>query len=611
MSKNNFKMMDDREYMLHRPEIFIGSMQKSEFNNIFNFTYQSKTYVPALVKIIEEIIDNSVDATIRSNFKEGLNISVNIKDEALWGWSVEVSDDASGIPVELHDGIYQAELCWTRPRAGSNFDDDGRVTIGRNGVGSACTNFFSKSFLGISGNGKECVTVETTDNCLNVKSHHHHCKTKGTTVKFFPDLARFGVDSIEQDVIDVIKDRLTNMSICYPKINFRFNDARISIKNPTQLGKLFHEKAISLDHDNYNIVIAPSGDDEEFRHLSYFNGISIKNGGNHIDYFMSSLCAEMIPMIKRKWKIEVLQNQIKQHLLIAFWVRNFPNLKFDSQSKERVTNTNGEIKSFLDIDFKKLAKKIVDTDEIIKPAVESIIRKKEQQDRNAANKELKKNKKIANHIPANGNSLNNIIFLCEGLSSSGMGVNVRDANKHGFYSLRGKVMNTHGMTFSQIMKNKELSELISVIGLDINSDKIRDANGEYQLNYGTIAILTDADVDGSDIFCQLVNFFSRWNGLFEENRIVRVNTPLFICKKKGKPNKYYYTFDEYESAKGELSGYEVSYVKGLGTMDKDEYKETIITNPNLVAVKIDDGCKSLDMIFGDDTKQRKDWLLKG
>lgn len=613
MADNNFKMMDDREYMLHRPEIFIGSMQESEYNNIFNFKYQTKRYVPALVKIIEEIIDNSVDATIRSNFKEGLNIGVSIKNNGFGEWFVEVTDDASGIPVELHDGKYQAELCWTRPRAGSNFNDDGRVTIGRNGVGSACTNFFSKSFLGISGNGKECVTVETSENCLNITTTHSLCKSKGTTVVFYPDLKRFGVTDISQDIIDVIKDRLTNMAICYPKISFRFNDERIMIKNPTQLGKLFNDDAISIEDDNYNIVIAPSGDDEEFRHLSYFNGISIKNGGNHIDYFVTGLCAELIPMIKRKWKIDVLPNQIKQHLLIACWVRNFPNLKFDSQSKERVTNTNGEIKSFLNIDFVKLAKKVIVNETIINPAIESILRKKEAIEKRAATNALKKaeKKKIAGHIAANDkNPENKTLYITEGLSASGMGTNVRDPKYHGFYSLRGKVLNSSDMSFADILKNKELADLISIIGLDINSKSIHDEDGNLILNYGRISILTDADSDGVDIFCQLLNFFSYWPELFSEQRIVRVNTPLFICTKKNKPTKYFYTFDEYDVAKDNLSGYDTSYIKGLGSLEKTDYKETVIVNPQLVAVELDD-LDMLKMIFGNDPDKRKEWLLNG
>lgn len=613
MADNNFKMMDDREYMLHRPEIFIGSMQESEYNGIFNFKYQTKKYVPALVKIIEEIIDNSVDATIRSNFKEGLNIGVSVRNNGFGGWYVEVSDDASGIPVELHDGKYQAELCWTRPRAGSNFNDDGRVTIGRNGVGSACTNFFSTSFLGMSGNGKDCVTVETSDNCLNISTTLSKCKNKGTTVLFYPDLARFSVTSISQDIIDVIKDRLTNMAICYPKIAFRFNDDRIAIKNPTQLGKLFNDDAISIEDDNYNIVISPSGDDEEFRHLSYFNGINIKNGGNHIDYFVNGLCGELLPMIKRKWKIEVMPNQIKQHLLVAFWIRNFPNLKFDSQSKERVTNTNGEIKSFMNIDFNKLAKKVIANDAIINPAIESILRKKESLEKRAATNALKKaeKKKIVNHIAANDKDPENkILFLTEGNSASGSLINVRDPRFHGCYSLRGKVLNTSGMSFHEIVKNKELAEIISIIGLDVGSNSIRDEDGNLTLNYGRIAILTDADADGVDIFCQLMNFFSRWEGLFDEKRIVRVNTPLFVCTKKGKPSKYYYTFEEYDVAKNSLSGYDVSYIKGLGSLEKLDYKETVIINPYLVGVELDD-INMLKMIFGDNADKRKEWLLDG
>lgn len=611
MSNNDFKVMDDREYMLHRPEIFIGSMNQADYHGIYNFKYQTKTYVPALLKIIEEILDNCVDESIRTSFEYANIIAVDIRKDDANKWYVEVSDNGRGIPVVQHDGVYQAELAWCKPRAGSNFTDDGRVTIGRNGVGSACTNYFSTEFIGKSGDGNTLVTVHTTNNCNEIKTNTKKSKEKGTTVKFYPDLERFGVKEINQDIIDMIEDRLTNLSICYPKVAFKFNDKRVNIKNSSQLAKSFNEHAISLDADQYNIVVSNAGDDEEFRHLSYFNGINIKNGGNHIDFFVITLCEELIPLIKRKWKIDVLPNQIKQHLLIAFWVRNYPNLKFDSQSKERITNTWGELKKFLEIDFAKLAKKIVANEEIIMPAIDAILRKKEAIDKRAATNALKKiqKKKIANHISANDKDpMKKTIFIAEGQSASSMGISVRDPKYHGFYSLRGKVMNTHDMSDLDILSNKELSELITIIGLDLNTDSIYDDSGQLVLNYGRIAILTDADPDGAAIFCLLLKFFSRWPDLFKNNHIVRVETPLYIARKKGKQDQYFYTTAEYDAASNNLSGWTIDYMKGLGSLEKMDYKETIIVNPKVVTVKLDN-IEKLDMAFGNSPDDRKDWML--
>lgn len=604
---DQFKLLSEREHIRTRPNMYIGSTSPEELLGIINFRYQSKTIIPGLVKIIEEIYQNSVDEAIRTNFEHANAISITIKRDWMNGWYVEVMDNGRGIPIVEIDGKYQAELAWTRARAGSNFEDSGRVTIGMNGVGSYATNCFSKKFVGTSGNGKQAVHVECSNGCETINTTLERSKEKGTRVKFFPDLALFNTEEISNDIIEVIKDRLYNLSICYPKIKFIFNDEVLAVKNASQLAKLFDDHAVSFDGDNYNIVITSSGDDEEFRHLSYFNGISIKNGGNHIDFMINNLCNELIPQIKRKWKIEVLPNQIKQHLLIAFWVRNFPNPKFDSQSKERITNTHGEIKHFLELDFAKIAKKIISTDEIIMPAIDAILRKKEAAEKRAATNAMKKNqkKKIVNHIVANDKDPEKkTLYIAEGLSASGMGLSVRDPKYHGFYSLRGKVLNTHGMSDYDILKNKELSELIAIIGLDLGDG---DMN-ESELNYGKIAGLQDMDPDGNAIFCLLLLFFAKWPKLFEEGRILRVQTPLFVAKKKGKPTKYYYTFEEYEKNTDDLRGFEVTYIKGLGSLEKDDYKETVITNPRFIAVTLDDIGK-LNMAFGDSADQRKEWML--
>lgn len=604
---SEFKILSERDHIRTRSAMYIGSITSEEISGILNFKYQTKKYIPGLVKIIEEIYQNSVDEAIRTNFEFGNEITVTIKDDFINGWFVEVNDNGRGIPTKQIDGKYQAELSWTRARAGSNFSDDNRTTIGMNGIGSYLTTCFSKQFVGQSCDGKINVIVKCLNGCETIETTVEKSKSRGTNVKFYPDLKLFNTKTIDKELIDLIEDRLMNLAICYPKVTFKFNDKKLSIKNSTQLAKSFHESALAFDDENFNMVVAPAGDDEEFRHLSFFNGIAIKNGGNHIDYFIGGLCNELIPLIKRKWKIEVLPNQIKQHLLLAFWVRNFPNPKFDSQSKERITNTIGEIKTFMDLDFNKIAKKILATDEIIMPAIDSILRKKEAIEKRAATNALKKvqKKKIANHIAANDkDSEKKTLYIAEGLSASGMGLSVRDPKYHGFYSLRGKVLNTHDMSAYDILKNKELAELLAIIGLDLSDPEIL----ESELNYGKIAGLQDMDPDGNAIFCLLLMFFSRWPQLFKDKRILRVQTPLFVAKKKGKPAKYYYTFEEYENTSDNLTGYEITYIKGLGSLEKEDYKETVIVNPRFIAVTLDD-IEKLNMTFGNSADARKEWMM--
>lgn len=598
---SDFTVLSERAHTLLRPNMYIGSTALEKHSGIYSFKYQEKTFVPGLIKIINEVLDNCIDEYIRTQGKFANKISVAVEDQGVDGWRVSISDNGRGIPAVQHDGVYQAELAWTRARAGSNFTDDGRTTIGMNGVGSFATNCFSTSFEGDTYDGKNHVKVYCTNNCENVKTTIKKSTTaSGTTVSFYPDLDRFGVKTITEDHLEVLRDRIVNLSICYPGVAFTFNGKKVDVKNKTQLAKAFHPDALSFEDDNSLFVIAPAGDDEEFRLLSYVNGLHIKNGGTHIDYFLNSIVAELQPMIKRKWKIEVLPNQIRQHILLASWVRNFPNPKFDSQTKERITNSGSEVKDFLKFDAAPIAKKIIGTPSIIDPMIAAILHKKELADKRAAAALAKKaqKKKIANHLQAQDpNPENRRLYITEGLSAIGSLINVRDSKRDGGYSLRGKVMNTNGMKPVDILKNKELAELMAVIGLDASSTTVSD------LNYGKICIMTDADKDGDSIWCLLLQFFSRWPDLFKQGRICRVNTPLYIAR-KGKTEKWFYTQAEYEAA--DLKGYEINYFKGLGSLEEADYKK-MIDNPNLTVVEWK-GQAALEMAFGNNADLRKAWI---
>ena len=604
---DSFKVLSDRDHVRMRSAMYIGSTSLEDVSGIFRFQYQTKRVVPGLLKIINEVIDNSVDEFIRTAGKFATNISVDIKSDGLNGWYVAVADDGRGIPVIEHHGFYQAELAWTKARAGSNFTTDDRVTMGMNGVGAFATNCFSTSFEGKSGDGKNLVTVSCSDGASKIATSVKKNAHRGTSVKFYPDLSLFGLSDITQDHLDIIEDRLFNLAVCYPTLQFKFNNAKISTKNHSWIAKQFHDDALSFESDNGKavFVIAPSGDDEEFRSVSYVNGLHMKNGGSHIDYIVYNLSAELIPAIKRKWKIEVLPNQIKQHLMIAAWMSGFGNPKFDSQTKERLTNTPGEIKAFVEIDFAKLAKKLLNNDSIIKPMIEAILHKKELADARAANAAMKKvqKKKIANHLAAtHPDWRKRTLFITEGLSAIGSLITVRDSKLHGGYALRGKVMNTHGMKAIDVMKNKELSELCAVIGLDISTDKITE------LNYGRVVIMTDQDQDGFSIACLLMQFFSRWPDLFKRGFIGRMNTPLYVARKKGAKDQYFYNVESYEAATGSLKGFDVSYIKGLGTLTKEDYK-MVIDKPNMTMIQWT-GSDMLDMAFGPDAELRKTWMTE-
>lgn len=402
-----------------RAGMYIGSTSLETINQFINFKQSELKVVPGLLKIINEIIDNSIDEAIRTEFKFANKISINIDTEKN---IISVSDNGRGIPVVEHNGIYQAEASWTKAKAGTSFSDD-RTTIGTNGVGSFATNCFSTSFIGESCDGKEKITVDCQDNCNPdlIRTTKTKSTKNGTTVTFKPDLKRFGLSEITEDHLIVLKDRLYNVQICYPEIQFEFNKEKIKTGTTAQIASRIHSDALPLSSnmDITKIILAPSGDDQEFRYVSYVNGLNLINGGSHIDYIMNNICNELRPMIKRKWKIEVVPSQIKQHLFLGIWTSGFTNPKFDSQSKERLTNTQAEISGFFNsLDYPKIAKKIISTDNIIMPMIEAILYRKEQAEKKAAKAALKSSAKIKSDklIPAvNKNPEEMSIFLAEGL----------------------------------------------------------------------------------------------------------------------------------------------------------------------------------------------------
>lgn len=609
-NKDEFKVLTDRDHLLLRPQMYIGSISNEPYAGIIDYKYQNINFVPGLLKIINELIDNSVDEAIRQDFKTGNKIDVIVKQDGLEGWMVSVEDNGRGIPIERVGESYRPVLAWTTARAGSNFGAT-RETIGMNGVGSFCSAVYSEEFIGETWDGTQYLKLVCTENAKNINFHINTLdatskKKNGTKVTIKPDLKFFdNLSDISADHLLMISDRLQNLSVCYPKITFSFNGKKMYFHSAKDLGKKYVEEFVSTELKN-GIVIISSNSEQEFRLLSYVNGLHIKNGGSHVDWFMNSLIEEMRPLIKKKWKIDVLPNQLRQNLLFISFFRGFQNLKFDSQSKERITNNIKEVSEFFaectSDYFKKLSKDICNNPFIIDPAIEAILYKKDRDDAREAAKKLKgaKKKKIANHIEAMSKNVEEkIIFLTEGQSAAGYTLAVRNAQIHGAYALRGKVMNVNGMKKLDIAKNKEYNELMGILGLEFNEPA-------DNVTYGKIGIMTDFDPDGHGIYCMLLNFFALWPDLLKK-RVFRVESPLYIAT-KGKVIKNFYSQLEYDTANLDKT-WSIEYIKGLGSLSKESYKE-VINNPRLIRVTADakEDFDSLEMAFGPSADLRKTWL---
>ena len=609
MSKQTeqFRILTARQHVRERIGMYMGSSSQEDIERFVLGQWKSARYVPALSKMVDEILDNAIDEAIRTEFKFANKINVSVR-----GDTITVTDNGRGIPQDkIHDENMGEEImrpvaAWTKVNAGTSFDDE-RVTIGTNGVGSAATNFLSAQFVGRTwSNGNE-VHVKCKDGADSLTVATKERIGNGTEVSFVPDFELFEVNSLEDlDTVALIEDRLISLQMAFPEIAFSFNKRRVKVTDMKKYAALFGDTCIIEKSDDLSFFFATSEDG--FRSNSFVNGVNTRSGGNYVDYLVNGVVDELGTMIKRKHKIEVVRSTIKNGLTFVKFARNFVNPKFDSQTKERLTNPYGNIKEHVESagvkDFQTLARKILNSPDIIDPIIEAQLAKKLAADKRAATLAQKKLRKVkvAKHIAANKDDAT--LKIVEGDSAMGFLLKVRDPNKVGAFPLRGVIMNTWDMKPADVLKNKELSELVAVLGLDINNpDSVDD------MTYARVAALTDADHDGiGHISPLLIAFFYKfWPRLLHERRVMITRTPIMISS-KGDEIEWFYTYEKASQFKSSNPQYKHRYIKGLGSLTEDEYS-TIINCPTYDTVTVDDG-EVFQMMFGKDANLRKEYMLQ-
>ena len=610
MTKEQFKILTPRDHVRQRIGMYMGSSAREEVDRFVLGAWKRAVYVPALSKMIDEILDNSIDEAIRTGFKHANKIDVSIE-----GNTVTVTDNGRGIPQEeVFDATTQEKIlrpvaAWTRVNAGTSFDDE-RVTIGTNGVGSSATNFLSTSFIGKTWQNGNMVVVKCSDGGLKVDVKQKAHAGNGTEVTFTPDFSLFEINSLaDLDTVGLVQDRLISLQMAFPEIAFSFNRKRIQIRDLKKYSEMFAEEGASViieKSENLSFFFTSSTDG--FRTNSFINGVNTRQGGTYVDYIVNNIVDEVVSLIKKKHKVEIAKSVVKNGLTFVMFARNFVNPKFDSQTKERLTNPTGNVKEHVEAatihDFKYISKKIFASSDIIEPIVAAQVAKKLADDRReaiVAQKKLKK-VKVAKHIAAS--SPNAHLALVEGDSAMGFLLKVRDANKIGAYPLRGVIMNTWDMKPADVLKNKELSELVAILGLDIN-----DPDSIDNMTYGGIATLTDADHDGAGHISPLIIafFYKFWPRLLSEKRIHVTRSPIMIST-NGKDVKWFFSYEEANEFKLASKGYTHRYIKGLGSLQESEY-DRVINNPVLDTITVDDA-NYFQIMFGNDAQPRKELMLK-
>jgi len=533
--------------------MYIGAVDLTKTNEyIFEddkIQYKEVQYVPGLIKIINEIIDNSVDVAIKTDFKSSNEIEVKIDDK-----SVFVKDNGTGIPIMKNsDGHYLPELCWNHARAGSNFDDDkNRTQIGMNGVGSYATACFSKKFTGHTDDGKNSYKIVIKDNASNFTEEVKSTKLQGTSVTFEPDLEKFGLSNIDETHQNIIKQRLINLSMSFPLITFKFNGKKINVNSFKKYVSLFNESSEIYETEDYRFAILPN-DEDDFRQFSYVNGLKIPDGGTHIDIISNNIVTRLRDKLLKKYKT-IKPGDIKNKLMIVAFLKNVKNTKFNSQSKEKITNGAAEINEYFgEIPYDNIVNKIFKNSAIIDPITE-VYRIKEEFKKRQELKDLNKTvKKIKSdkYLPSIG--VKKYLLLVEGESALGGLSPVLGRKECGYYTLKGKPLNAYSAPQSKFTQNTELSELYKII-----------QNEGYQY----VIYATDQDLDGYHIRGLLTGFFIKYLPELK-GKIGMLNTPVIGVKKNNKLVNWFYSLnDEVKLKSGETS----KYFKGLGSWKEADLK---------------------------------------
>jgi len=609
--EEKYKKLTDEEHVLLRPSMYLGSMKPntSVKSIIVDDVILKKeiTFIPAFVKLIDEIVMNSIDESKRVDSKLNI-IKVNISSDKIIVW------DNVGILVEKnkeHDEWIPV-MVFSNMRAGSNFsDDEERTWAGTNGVGSSCVNIFSKEFSISTCDGKNIFTQTFTNNMRErTQPIIKKSKINHTQISFTPDFQRFGLEGIDDDHYKMIEKRIYDIAACNTGLKIYFNGNLININTFEDYIKLYTEEYFyEFKKDktwSLGIALSQNG----FQQVSFANTTETYDGGTHVDYVMNQIIVSLREFFLKKHKVDIKPSELKQHMFL-FLDSTVINPSFSSQTKEKLITEVKEFGTTFEVS-NKLIQSILKS-EIVNSILDWIQQKKNAEDsklQRDLNKKLTKIK-VEKLIDAKGKDRwKYSIGLFEGDSAISAFRKYRTPETMGAFALKGKFVNVSEITNQKLVQNDEAVNLMASIGLKLGQEiDVRN------LRYGRVLIFTDADMDGNAISALLINFFYKyWPDMFERKMIYKVETPIVVAIPKTKTKKkiLFYTQNEYNewSEQNDLKQFEIKYKKGLAALVDDEYDD-IINRPRLTLITKDDASKgSLETWFGKSADLRKNELLK-
>ena len=587
--EEKYQELSEVQHILQRPGMWVGSIKSEEkdafiYNEkIGKFEMKIINYIPAMLKVVDEVISNSCDEFRRKDNMGLTELYVKIDKE---NGEIIVKDNG-GIPIVKHKeaGVYVPEFIFGRLRTSSNYDDtEDRQVIGTNGVGSALCNVFSTYFEIESADGKNefhrswSNNMETLNNDLKITKCGK--KTHYTQTRFKLDFSRFDTElnTFDDDFINIIHKRCIDAAAANPGLKVIFNygneDIEWKFKKLDEYIDLYSnllniDDKIPFENDLCTAWIFPDSSVD----VGFVNGAECSKG-THMRALRNEINQAIVDYITKKDKIKDLTTRGVDNKYSVFININVSNPAYDSQTKDTLTTP---IEKFSKDEKLKWEVNDKFLNKIIKSEIVSLVRewykqKSAAEDEKAlrkinreTNKGLKRPDKYI--ICSSKKKTERQLFIFEGDSARSGFRSGRIPEIQAGLTMRGVPPNVYGMTPIQIMKNEVYNDIVTVLGLKWGKEFNID-----DLNFGKIVISTDADVDGDKICALLLCFFASWPELFDKNIICRNISPIIISR-KGKDCQKFYSIEEFKEAEKKLKGYSHKYVKGLGGLSNQESKE--------------------------------------
>ncbi|MBA0884237.1 DNA topoisomerase IV subunit B [Flavobacterium undicola] len=601
-TEDNIRSLDWKEHIRMRPGMYIGKLGDGS-------SPDDGIYI-----LLKEVLDNCIDEFVMG---AGKTIEVSIKDK-----TVAVRDYGRGIPLgKVVDVV-------SKMNTGGKYDSLAfKKSVGLNGVGTKAVNALSNYFRVESvREDKQKAAEFSAGNLVIEEDVVDTTKRKGTKVTFIPDEAIFKNYKFRNEyVVKMLKNYCylnTGLTIIYNgEKYFSDNGLKDLLDENIAIEDMVYP-IIHLKGDDIEIALTHSKSQYSEEYHSFVNGQNTTQGGTHLVAFREAI----VKTIREFYNKGFEPSDIRKSIVSAISVKVMEPV-FESQTKTKLGSTDmgsdpgmPSVRTFVN-DFIKnnldnyLHKNPETADLLLRKILQAERERKELSGiRKLAKDRAKKaslhNKKLRDcrvHLPdiKNPRYLESTLFITEGDSASGSITKSRDVNTQAVFSLRGKPLNSYGMSKKIVYENEEFNLLQAALDIEDDMENLR---------YNNIVIATDADVDGMHIRLLLITFFLQFfPELIKEGHLYILQTPLFRVRNK-KETIYCYSEEERKSAIEKLKPKpEITRFKGLGEISPNEFQFFIGEDIRLDPVMMDKNTsveQLLSFYMGKNTPDRQEFIIK-